>query len=273
MLRHERMTVAMALAEFSHHSPRGQRVARAGVWGHEQNYTANVRKPPTPQPELFSLFVCPFVQILDPPVPQTGDNVVDALRILERPMAVQVIEVPKILVDVTPARSFVPEPQTAEQLVEVPTVLSPTRIALQIAEQIVDTPVRQGRGGKRRVQSFLPEQSSTATSSFLTVEQIVDIPSSVGEDFTGFFALFPWKKVRSAGQVVSAQLGEHVSSSTLSAHKMARAGEPVDSDGSDEWVLMRPPRHWQVLLLEQAYSFILLRQSSVAWVAISHILV
>ena len=47
--------------------------------------------------------------------------------------------------------------------------------------------------------------------------------------------------MRSAGQVVSAQLGEHVSSSTLSAHQMARAGEPVDSDGSDEWVLMRPP--------------------------------
>ena len=36
--------------------------------------------------------------------------------------------------------------------------------------------------------------------------------------------------------MVSAQLGEHVSSSTLSAHQMARAGEPVDSDGSIEWV-------------------------------------
>ena len=49
------------------------------------------------------------------------------------------------------------------------------------------------------------------------------------------------EKVRSAGQEVSAQLGGHVSSSTLSAHQMARAGEPVDSDGSIEWVLMRPP--------------------------------
>ena len=36
--------------------------------------------------------------------------------------------------------------------------------------------------------------------------------------------------------MVSARLGEHVSSSTLSAHQMARAGEPVDSDGSIEWV-------------------------------------
>ena len=42
--------------------------------------------------------------------------------------------------------------------------------------------------------------------------------------------------MRSAGQEVSAQLGEHVSSSTLSAHQMARAREPVDSDGSDVWV-------------------------------------
>ena len=40
-----------------------------------------------------------------------------------------------------PSRFRVPEPQSAEQLVEVPTVLTPTRIALQIAEQIVDTPV------------------------------------------------------------------------------------------------------------------------------------
>ena len=122
-------------------------------------------------------------------------------------MAVQVIEVPKILIDVIPARSLVPEPQTPELLVEVPTVLSPTRI--------VDTPVPQGRGGKRRVHGFLPEQSSAATSSSLeriserTVEQIVDIPSSgsgfghgssssagpADEDFTGvFFALFPMEK-------------------------------------------------------------------------------
>ena len=102
MLRHERMTVAMALAEFSHHSSRGQRMARAGVWGHEQNYTAKTWKPPTPQPELFSLEeepggglpaplsevagrqekverhvvddlgeLAPLVQILDLPVPQS----------------------------------------------------------------------------------------------------------------------------------------------------------------------------------------------------------
>ena len=68
----------------------------------------------------------------------------------------------------------------------MPTVLSPTRIALQIAEQIVDTPVPQGHGGKRRVQGFLPVQGSTSTLSSAEriseqiVEQLVDIPSSGG---------------------------------------------------------------------------------------------
>ena len=48
--------VAMALAESTHHSSRGQKTARAGVWGHELNFTATIRDPPTPQPELFSLY-------------------------------------------------------------------------------------------------------------------------------------------------------------------------------------------------------------------------
>ena len=54
-LRHERMTVGMALAESTHHSSRGQTIAWAGVWGREMNYTATIRNPPTHQPELFSL--------------------------------------------------------------------------------------------------------------------------------------------------------------------------------------------------------------------------
>ena len=219
-------------------------MARARVWGHEQNYTAKIRKPPTPQPELFSLeeepggglpaplsevagrqdmvvrhvmddlgSVCPFVQILDLPVPQTVDNGTDALRVLDFPLAEQVIEVPKISCSPCPSRSLVPEPQSAEQLVEVPTVLSP----LRIAEQIVGTPVPHGRG-----QGSLPGQVSPASGKRISeriVEQIVDFPeqtveqivdtspgdgcglgssSSAGpadEDFTGVvFALFPIEK-------------------------------------------------------------------------------
>ena len=169
--------------------------------------------------------LAPLVQILDLPVPQTVDYVADALRILDFPIAEQVIEVPRISCSPCPSRSPIPEPQTAEQLVDVPTVLSPTRIALQIAEQIVDTPVPRGRS-QRRVQGFLPRQSSAATpsaeepiseriveqsvfpssvkrASERIEEQLVDTSpggglaqssaSSAGladEDFAGFFALF-----------------------------------------------------------------------------------
>ena len=69
----------------------------------------------------------------------------------------QAIAVPKNSLDRIPQRSFVLTPQSAEQLVEVPTVLTPTRIALQIAEQIVDTPVPRGR-----VHGSLPGQSSSS---------------------------------------------------------------------------------------------------------------
>ena len=96
---------------------------------------------------------------------------------------------------------------------EVPTVLSP----LRIAEQIVGTPVPQGRG-----PGSLPGQGSPASGKRISermVEQIVDFPeqiveqivdispggglgqgsaSSAGaadEDFTGVFSHFsPWKK-------------------------------------------------------------------------------
>ena len=101
--------------------------------------------------------LAPLVQILDLPVPQTVDYVTDALRLLDRPLAEQAISVPKISCSPCPSRSRVPEPQSAEQLVEVPTVLTPTRIAVQIAEQIVDTSVPHGRA-----RGSLPGQSSAA---------------------------------------------------------------------------------------------------------------
>ena len=98
-----------------------------------------------------------MVQILDAPVPQVVDYVAEALRLLDRPIAEQVIAVPTVSCSSCPSRSRVPEPQSADQLVEVPTILSPTRNALQIAEQIVDTPVPHGRA-----RGSLPEQSSAA---------------------------------------------------------------------------------------------------------------
>ena len=88
-LRHERMTVAMAPAERTHHSSRGQKVARTGVWGREMNYTATIRDHPPPQPELFSLYEeepggsrpdrLSEVTPQDRDLRRTGDQFVDAV--------------------------------------------------------------------------------------------------------------------------------------------------------------------------------------------------
>ena len=152
--------------------------------------------------------LAPMVQILDAPVPQMVDKLEDVLKTVNLYVPVREIEVPKISsLSCPPPRRILPVLQSAEQLVEVPTVLSP----LRIAEQIVDIPVPLGLG-KRRVQGFLPRQSSTATPSVeriseRIVEQIVDTSpggglsqgsaSSAGaadEDFTWVFRTFPMEK-------------------------------------------------------------------------------
>ena len=150
----------------------------------------------------------PFLPSLDVPMPLMGEQLVVVNKLLDDIVPEQVIVVPRISCSPCPSRSPIPEPQSAEQLVEMPTVLSPTRIALQIAEQIVDTPVPRGRG-EGRVQGFLPRQSSTATPSSVEriseriEEQLVDTsPGGLGqgssssagaadEDFTGFSHVSP----------------------------------------------------------------------------------
>ena len=103
--------------------------------------------------------IAPMVQILDSPEPQMVVQLLEVFRLLDTQLPdEQAISVPKISCSPCPSRSRVPEPQSADQLVEVPTVLTPTRIAVQIAEQIVDTPVPRGR-----VRGSLPEQSSTSS--------------------------------------------------------------------------------------------------------------
>ena len=120
----------------------------------------------------------------------------------DMPLADQVIEVPKVSCPARCGRTVLCTPQTAEELVEVPTILTPSFLRML---QNVDIPVPHGgRGasgglqgflpghveqtvdfpascsGVRRLQGFFPEQSSTATSSSLeriserNVEQIVD---------------------------------------------------------------------------------------------------
>ena len=216
-LRHERTSVAMALAESTHHSAQRQKTARAGgkardvLHGQVQGAPLPLGGRPAPLSEVAGweervqrhcvenlAEVCPVVQILDADVPATllveqyaviwnmEEDILAAADHLDRDFQVPelVIEVPKISLDVhdVPPRRLCRDTQMAEQLVEVPTIVSYSWLQLGM-EQNVDIPV-PGRGGRiAGLQGFLPGQSSTATHSSVEriseriVEQIA-IPSS-----------------------------------------------------------------------------------------------
>ena len=79
-----------------------------------------------------------------------------AFRLQDRPIAEQVIDVPKIS-EATIQQRLVDRDlrflEMAEQLVEVPTVLSFASLQQQIAKQIVDIPVpRRGVSGSGSLQ-------------------------------------------------------------------------------------------------------------------------
>ena len=192
----------MALAENLHHSAQRPWMASAGEWGHEVNYTATIRDPPTPQPELFSLQeepgrtrpdriatlsgpqervlrrtvqqivdAVPSVPILDDPAPRMVEQLPDVMHFFDTLTRdpVQVIEVSKILLDDVPMRTAVRVTQLAEQMGEVPSIVSLIEVIRQPVEQLVDSPVPRGR--VPGPQGFLPGQSYS-----LTAEQIVDNP-------------------------------------------------------------------------------------------------
>ena len=110
----------------------------------------------------------------------------EACRHLDLPIPEEAIEVPKISSTPRPPRRrrvrFAE--QTAEQLVEVPTIISYSSLR-GIMEQNVDIPVPHGRVGVRSLQGF-PGQSSTAFGGAqyfpaATAEQNVDIPVPRGD--------------------------------------------------------------------------------------------
>ena len=111
------------------------------------------------------------VPLLDDPVPQTVDTVLEFFRALDLPVVEQVIAVPRISTDRVSQRLVERRlPQMVEQLVHVPTVLSP----LLIAEQIVGIPAPQ-RGGNWSLHGPLPGQSSTLSPSLKRIsERIVE---------------------------------------------------------------------------------------------------
>ena len=61
---------------------------------------------------------------LDSPVPQKVEQLVAVLARFDFPVPEQVIEVPKIVCPPRAARTVLPAPQTVEQLVEAPTLVS-----------------------------------------------------------------------------------------------------------------------------------------------------
>ena len=102
---------------------------------------------------------------LDVLVPQMVEQLSDVFQFFATRLPVvaeRVVDVPKISFEDIPTRTPAREPQLAEQLVEVPTIL-------YFLKQTADTPVPHGRG--RRLQGFLPKQNPAAQSA----EQIVDI--------------------------------------------------------------------------------------------------
>ena len=133
--RHEKQSTAQALATFTHHpAPRGQTGdgmgRRGGAQGHARCATAT-EAPSSPagalqplrrrarreaacqpgraaRPQVEQLSdLSPMVQILDAPVPQAVNQLVDAFRHIDIPLPEQVIEVPELLCPARP-RCMVP---------------------------------------------------------------------------------------------------------------------------------------------------------------------
>ena len=186
-LRYARMSVAMALAESTHH----QKMARAGRRARDELHGYAPEDAP-PQGRTLRHFVGHLpAPSLDVPVLQMVDQLVDVLRFFNTlcPVAEQVIDVPKISLEDIPARRLCREPQLVEQLVEVPTTVSYSSLQRTV-EQLVDIPVPRRGGRSTGLQGFLPGLSSTASSSSSkkriserTVEHIVRFPGEGLQDF------------------------------------------------------------------------------------------
>ena len=177
-LRHERLSVAMALAENNHHTAlRRQTMARAGG-GARDVLCGRVLEDALPQAAGARYFAMdagedvgeapaaerpapllevrpqervqqhtveqivdpvPLVPLLHDVVPQMVEQLVDILAPLDFRVAEQVIEVPKIVCPPRAARTVLRAPQTAEQLVEVPTIISCSSLLQQTLEHTTNT--------------------------------------------------------------------------------------------------------------------------------------
>ena len=91
-------------------------------------------------------------------------------------VAEQVIDVSKIIIENIPSRRLCREPQLADQLVEVPTILTPSFLRML---QNVDTPVPHGGRGASGGSYLIPLcsgiWSTTSTFQFVVVVGVVDV--------------------------------------------------------------------------------------------------
>ena len=175
--RHERLSIAMALATVEHHSygptsnaaPRGQTTGTSAREGEvrEQHFGLRAKKRPLPGLPQLGLQRHTVEQriVHTPYVPQKVEQLVDFFKVFDVEVPAQVIEVPKISQDIISQRSVDLVPQMVEQLVEVPTILTPMRIALRIAEQIVDIPP-SARGVSGSLQGFFSRKEFGAADCF-----------------------------------------------------------------------------------------------------------
>ena len=110
------------------------------------------------------------VQVLDAPVPQLGrEQVVEFFQKFDVLVGAEpVIKMPKLSLKKARRRmgDNLRPPQTAEQSVEVPTVLSYSSLLLRSAEQFTHFPVQGGGGcgGEGGLQGFYPGLGSAAYS-------------------------------------------------------------------------------------------------------------
>ena len=214
-LRHERLTVAMLLAESQHHAaPRGQSRARSGGWERDVLH-GQVPEHPTPQAagtqyspmhvddlppaggsrpdrltevrpqeraQRHTVEQIISAPMLDDPVPLMEEQLlVDAFAPHDIHVPEQVIEVPKILIDELSVRTPAREPQLAEQLVEVPTIVSFSSL-----QRIVEQNAGFSGGG---LQDFLPGQSlSSSSHDPARASDALDAPGY------GVFRTFPTEK-------------------------------------------------------------------------------
>ena len=204
-LRHERLSVAMALAESQHHTaPRGPKMAMARGERYELDHNGEVPEALLPQPELFSLFEAepggsrpprqgeplgPQVGFCGAPWSRSptsapscrcsmilrrkrgwGILLLEVYRTLDLVVSEQATDVPKSTQDGIQQRLVdqdLRQAQMAEQLVEMPEFVQfASMLQQQRAEQIVNIPVPGGsRHSRRGPQGFFPGQGSMASSS------------------------------------------------------------------------------------------------------------